>query len=347
MTAHALPAPTPKPFTLWTIVVYAVLALWSVVCVFPIYWLAVTSIKSIAVIDGPPTYIPFVDFMPSLDAWRFVLGDQRETLVPRFINSLVIGVFSTVITLVAACLAIYGLTRLRLVPRLPSLAAVVFAATAFAAVPLSSGVMRWVLAALGMTLLGLSIVLRHSGPLLGRFSLMGFTLATRILPPVILVLPLYLMAQATGLRDTRTAMVLVYTAVNLPVAVWLLQPVLGSRTTEQEEAALLEGATHATILFTILLPMVRAGVAATALLVFLLCWNEYLFAAYLTADTALTLPPWMVGQLSIKEAQVGGEPEEWAHLSAAAIFMAVPPLLLAGFIQRLLARTLVAGRMLR
>jgi multiple sugar transport system permease protein len=128
--------------------------------------------------------------------------------------------------------------------------------------------------------------------------------------------------------------------VNLPVALWLLQPVLGPRATEPEEAAQLDGATHLTILFGILLPMFRGGVMATGVIVFLLCWNEYLFAAYLTSDHALTLPPWMVGQLSMKEAQVGGEVEELAHLSAAAVLMAIPALVFATFAQRVLARSL-------
>ena len=70
----------------------------------------------------------------------------------------------------------------------------------------------------------------------------------------------------------------------------------------------------------------------------MLCWNEYLFAAALTAERALTLTPWAVGQLSMKEAQVGGEPEEWANHSAATPLMATPALLLAALAQRQIAR---------
>ena len=139
---------------------------------------------------------------------------------------------------------------------------------------------------------------------------------TRALPPIVLVIPIYMLAIATGTRDTLIAMVFVYTAINIPVAVWLLLPAFGSRATEQEEAAQLDGASHLAIFFGILLPMLRASMAAAGLVVFLMCWNEYLFASYLTADQALTLPPWAVGQLSMKEAQAGGEAEEWAHLSA-------------------------------
>ena len=85
--------------------------------------------------------------------------------------------------------------------------------------------------------------------------------------------------------------------------------------------------------------MLRASVAAAGFVVFSMCWNEYLFAAYLTADQALTLPPWAVGQLSMKEAQVGGEAEERAYLSAATVLMMLPALALGAFVQRQVTRT--------
>ena len=74
------------------------------------------------------------------------------------------------------------------------------------------------------------------------------------------------------------------------------------------------------------------------LLLFVLCWNEYLFAAFLGSNNALTLPSWMAGQVSIKEAQVGSEAEETAHLAAATVLMAVPLLAAASMIQRFLGR---------
>ena len=149
-------------------------------------------------------------------------------------------------------------------------------------------------------------------------------LATRILPPVAVVLPIYVMAQYTGALDTHFALIFTYTAANLPVAVWLLLPVFGNMATPQEEAAQLDGASHFRIVFTIFLPMVAASTAAVGLVIFILCWNEYLFAAFLTSDKVSTLPPWVMGQMSIKEGQVGDESDAWSQLSAAIIFMVVP-----------------------
>jgi len=83
---------------------------------------------------------------------------------------------------------------------------------------------------------------------------------------------------------------------------------------EQEEAAQLDGASHARIFLTITLPMFMGSISAIGLLVFVQSWNEYLFAVVLATDHAMTLPPWAAGQFSMKEAQAGGEAEEWAHL---------------------------------
>jgi ABC-type glycerol-3-phosphate transport system permease component len=189
-----------------------------------------------------------------------------------------------------------------------------------------------------------AVAMRSCGPSVELQGTLGLLLSSRLLPPAAVVIPLYLMAHGVGLLDTRSALILTYGAVNLPVALWLLQPIFGTRATDQEEAAQLDGAAHLSILFGILLPMIRGALAATAVIVFLLCWNEYLFAALLTSDHALTLPPWMVGQLSMKEAQAGGEAEELAHLSAAAVLMAVPALALATFAHRLLGRSLIGTR---
>lgn len=168
----------------------------------------------------------------------------------------------------------------------------------------------------------------------GQFNLLSGILATRILPPTVLVIPLYIFANWMSMLDSLTALIAVYISVNLPVAVWLIHPIMGTKATEQEEAAQLDGASQLAILVGILMPMKKTALLAVSFVIFLLCWNEYLIAVYLTSDHALTLPPWMVGQLSLKEAQVGGGAEEWAHLSAASIVMILPALAVATVIQK-------------
>jgi multiple sugar transport system permease protein len=276
------------------VITYFILSTWCVVCVFPLYWVLLASLKGEDAIIHGPRFLPFVDFMPTLDAWRFILFDAHENLLQPLYNSLVISAVSTLIVMGSACMMLYALTRLS---------------------PASQPSRKW---------------------------LLWIVLASRILSPACIVIPLYMVAHFAGSLDTQRALIFTYSAINLPVAVWLLLPIIGQRAKEQEEAALLEGVGHLYILWDILLPMILPSVAAVALIIFILGWNEYLFAAFLTTNHASTLTPWMVGQLSLKEAQIGGEPEEWAHLSAATVLMVAPLLLFAGVVQNVLARRTIS-----
>jgi multiple sugar transport system permease protein len=280
--------------------IYALLVFWSLVCLFPLYWIVVTSLKDDPEIMRGPYYLPFVDFTPSLDAWISVLDYANDHLLLRFFNSAVVSITSTLLAVLFGGMAVYGLTRFRYG-------------------------LRWI-------------------PGLSNDSILFAILATRILPPVAVVLPIYVMALYTGALDTHFALIFTYTAANLPVAVWLLLPVFGNMATSQEEAAQLDGASHFRIFLTIFVPMVAASTAAVGLVIFILCWNEYLFAAYLTSDKVSTLPAWIMGQMSIKEAQVGGDGDEWPQLSAAIIFMIVPLLACTAFAQRVLSRMALGRR---
>jgi multiple sugar transport system permease protein len=180
---------------------------------------------------------------------------------------------------------------------------------------------------------------RSSG--FGGKWLYGAALATRILPPFVVALPIYMMAQVTGLLDSRLLLILVYAAINLPMAMWLLLPLIGKTASAQEEAARMDGASTLTIIFEIVFPMVTAGLAAVTLIVFLQCFNEYVLAAILTTDKAMTMPPFLVGQLSVKEAQVGGDAEEWPQFSAVLMLMLVPVLASTAYVQKYLGRLVV------
>ena len=265
---------------------YAALCIWSAVCLFPLYWVAVTSFKDEFAVAKGPFYLPLVDFTPTLAGWDFIFHDREDNLGTRYLNSAVVAVVSTVFTVLIASMAAYGLSRFR------------------------------------------------SGRLLSNHGIGFAILASRVLPPVVLAAPLYMMAQATGTLDTRLALIVTYCAINLPVAFWLLQPVLGPGASEQEEAAVLEGASHLRIFFTIVLPMAASGIATVALLNFVLCFNEYLFASVLVSDHAQTVPPWLVSQISFKESQIIAEGDELSHLSVAILLTVAPLLVITGLVQR-------------
>ena len=278
---------------------YSALAIWSLICIIPLYWLALASIKSVTDLDGRPRFLPFIDFTPDLYAWRFILLDPVESLLPRFFNSLVISAGSAIITLMMAVLSFYGMTRFR-----------------------------------------------SSYFFTDRYRPVIFlvVIALRLVPPALVALPAYLLATQIHIIDTHGLLIGLYSAFNYPFALLLVSPVLRWRTSVEEESARLEGASHLRIITDILLPMNRAHLTTIGLFLFLLSWNEYLFASYLTYHDAETLTQWMVSQLSLKEAQTGGGSEDIAHVAAAAIFMAMPAILLAVSLQRLV-KTLI-GRSL-
>ena len=327
------------------IIIYTLLGLWSLVCLFPLYWIVVTSFKSDSEIMGGPFYLPYVDFTPSLKAWVSVLTYSNDHLVSRFYNSVIVAITSTLLIVSFGGMAVYGLTRFRYEVLWTRLVlfflAVTFVAGAFTVSLIWVQLLSTIVAAL---LLLSAVRLNSGGPTLHNDGILFAILATRILPPIVVVLPVYMMALYTGTLDTHVPLIFGYTAANLPVAVWLLLPVFGNIATPQEEAAQLDGASRFSIFFTIFLPMVAASTAAVGFLIFILCWNEYLFAAYLASDNLSTMPPWVVGQMSIKEAQVGGDGQEWPQLSAAIIFMIAPVLICAGFAQRYLGRLTSWGR---
>ena len=327
------------------IVIYAVLGFWSVVCLFPLYWVVVTSFKGEPEIIEGPFYLPFVDFTPNLKSWVATLTYSNDHLVSRFYNSTIVAICSTLLTVSFGGMAVYGLTRFRYDVRWKRLVlfflAAIFAGIAFV-VP--TVWVQFLFALVTALLLFSAVMLRQTGLTIGNEVILFALLATRILPPIVVVLPLYMMGFYTHTLDTHVPLIFSYTASNLPVAIWLLLPVFGKFATSQEEAAQLDGASRISIFFTIFLPMVAASTAAVGLLIFVLCWNEYLFAAYLASDSVSTMPPWVIGQMSIKEAQVGGDSQEWPQLSAAMIFMVVPVLACAGFAQRYLSGVVSKGQ---
>lgn len=326
-----------KGISIHRVLTYGLLCIWSLICLFPLYWIAIASLKGPLEIDRGPFYLPFVDFEPSIEAWVFVLNDSRETLLRVFLNSTIVAVVSTTLTLLVGGLAVYGLTRFRwAIPWRSIILGMLLAAVAIPVLFFPTYRL------LSLAVLSIAAFLIFSngfsrrGPVMGSGTILVAILATRILPPVVVVLPIYLMAHYSGMLDTRSGLILAYSASNLPVAVWLLHRIFGDSVTDQEESAQIDGASHIRIFIEIFVPMVAASVAAVGLLILILCWNEYLFAAYLSSQHAMTLPPWVVGLMSAKESQVGAEAEEWSHMSAAVVVMVIPILACVVVAQRLL-----------
>lgn len=163
-----------------------------------------------------------------------------------------------------------------------------------------------------------------------------FFLSTRMLPAVASILPLYILIRNLGLLDNITMLAIIYTAMNLPIAVWMIRSFLLELPKEVLEAARVDGATFLVEMRLVILPMIAPGLAATALICFIFAWNEFFFAVTLTVTQAATVPVFLVGFIT-------SEGLFWARLSAAST-MAALPVIIAGWVaQKWLVRGLTLG----
>ncbi|KRE26905.1 sugar ABC transporter permease [Mycobacterium sp. Soil538] len=163
-----------------------------------------------------------------------------------------------------------------------------------------------------------------------------FFMSTKMLPVVAVILPLYVIVSNVGLLDNIWALVILYTAMNLPIAVWMMRSFFLEVPGELLEAASLDGASLWRSVREVILPLVSPGIAATALICVIFAWNEFFFAVNLTAVNAQTMPVYLVGFIT-------GEGQYWAVLSAAATMAALPVILCGWFAQNKLVRGLSFG----
>ena len=154
-------------------------------------------------------------------------------------------------------------------------------------------------------------------------DMMFFFLSTKMLPMIAGLLPIYLIAKATGLLDSILLLVILYTSMNLPIAVWMMRSFLSEIPVEILEAASIDGANLLTIFRRVIIPISGPGIAATALICFIFSWNELLFASVLTSTQAITAPVFLTSFVTSQGLFL-------AKVCAAALAVSFP-VLVAGF----------------
>jgi multiple sugar transport system permease protein len=237
--------------------IYGVLILWAIICLFPIYWTLTTSFKMAPnVMKG--NMVPWVDYNPSWlgfrslglspDTWG-AESTVRDEFLKRFWNSTVTAFVSSTLAVILGSLAAYGLSRFSY----------------------KFGYMK-------------------------NDDISFFFLSQLILPPVVLALPFLVLYKALGLLDTTVGLILLYTLTVLPIVIWIMRDQFAGIPTELEEAAMVDGLGVWGAFFTIILPIALPGMVAAFILSLVLTWNEYFFAALLTSTHANTLPVMVASQ---------------------------------------------------
>ena len=163
-----------------------------------------------------------------------------------------------------------------------------------------------------------------------------FFISTKFLPPVGIIVPIYIIINNLGLLDNIVALLIMYTAMNLPIAIWMLRSFFEEIPPDVVQAARVDGADVWTEMTRIILPMVAPGLTATVFIGAIFAWNEFFFAVSLTATRAATVPMFMIGFVT-------SEGLFWAKLAAAGTMAMLPVVLVGWLAQRQLVRGLSLG----
>ena len=292
-----------KPTRLQRIGFWAALAVVIVFFLFPLYWILVSSIKVRAdVISRVPTFIPFVQFEPTLQNYSDILiGGSIESSTgvrasadvsefrSRLINSVIISGASTLLAVLLGTLAAYAFSRFR--------------------IPAEN-------------------------------DLMFFILSTRMLPPIVVLIPVFLLFSSLNLRDGYPGIILLYTSVNLPFVVWMMKGFFDEIPVEYEEAAMVDGYSRLQAIWKIVIPEAIPAMAATAVFSALVSWNEFVFANLLNRTYAATVPPYL-------NSIIGVGAVEWGRLAAGSVVFVIPIVIFTFLVRNHLLRGVTFGAVRR
>jgi multiple sugar transport system permease protein len=226
---------------------------------------------------------------------KYVYKETNEKVVRtgdlprRYLNSVIVAIFTTALTIVMGTLTAYGFSRFNVK---------------------------------------------------GKDFSMFFILSTRMLPPVVVVIPMFLLFRTVGLTDTHLGLILLNTCFNVSFAVWVLKGFIDEIPTEYEEAAMVDGYTRFQVFMKIVLPQAVTGIAATAVFVFIFVWNEYAFAFLLSRKTAQTVPAWLPYQM-------GTLGYDWGAAAAGTFLFLLPAMIFTIILRKHLVRGISFGAIRR
>ncbi|MBC8171263.1 MAG: carbohydrate ABC transporter permease [Anaerolineae bacterium] len=323
----------PSPF--WKVFSYLVLFFWTIVVLFPLYWLLITAFKAPIDVQSGPKYLPFIDFQPSLYGWNEVFTLLNP--VRQYLNTINIGIFSSVLAIIIGASASYALNRFVYHPK-PGLILTFILCVAGMILLIALKIPWYIAVVAGLAvflLLAQTIGKRMKGSM-GNSDIAFWLVSQRMLPPVAVIIPIYVMFQSVSLLNTHAALIIAYTAANLPLAIWFLRDYFSGIPIELEESAFIDGATRYQVLWRIILPLSMPGLVATFLIVLVFAWNEYTLALFLTGAETQTMPLLVAGQNATRGPQ-------WWNISVLVILMIAPLIGMAIALERYISRGILVG----
>lgn len=268
---------------------YAAITVWSVFVAAPLLWAVTTSFKTANGVTGGPTYIPWLQYQPSLQGWRSLFGGAGGIdIVGPYIDSIIVTLSATAISIVLGTLAAYGLSRYD-----------------------------------------------YRMGFVKNSDIIFFFISQRIMPPIVLSIPFFLMLQFLGLLDSKLGLILVYVALLLPIAVWIMVDFFDGVPRQIDEMAMLDGLKPFEAFWKVVLPNSLPGILVAAMFCLIFGWNDFFFAFTLTFTDTQLLPVAVVA--------LNSSVTPWWSLSASALVSVLPLIVIAFFVEKLLSRGTLAG----
>lgn len=332
---------TPNPFRPspgWMIFSYLILGIWSFIVLFPLYWLVVTAFKLPIDVNIGPKFIPFVDYQPSDHAWQYLLVESGNLVTRPYFNTILVATVSSVLALLIGAAASYSLARFTYRPKIGLIVTFLLCAVLATVLILAVG-LAWPVAlviALAVYFMIANTIGRRFQRSLGNDDIAFWIISQRMLPPVAVIIPIYVLFQQLSLLNTHAALIITYTAVNLPLVIWFLRDYFQSIPIELEESAFIDGANRYQVLFRIVLPLAVPGIIATFLIVLVFAWNEYTLALFLSGADTQTMPLLVAAQNATRGPQ-------WWNISVLVMLMVGPIIIMAITLERFIARGLLIG----
>ena len=270
---------------------YLFIGLWSMFVVAPFLWALSTSFKDFNSVTGGATYIPWVDFEPSLEGWRVLLRSPAQggvNIVEPYFNSIAVTCSASFISIFLGTLAAYALSRFTF----------------------KAGFIK-------------------------NSDITFFFISQRIMPPIVLSIPFFIMLGKLGLLDSMVGLVMVYVVLLMPIAVWIMVDFFNKVPREIDETALIDGCNPYQALYKVVLPNSVPGLIVAGMFCMIFGWTDFFFAFILTFTEVQLLPVAIVA--------LNSSITPWWSLSASALVSVAPLIVVAFIVERYLSKGNLSG----
>jgi len=270
---------------------YLIITLWSLFVIAPFLWALSTSFKDFNSVTGGATYIPWLQFEPSLEGWKVLVRSPAKggvDIIEPYFNSIFVTCTASLISIILGTLAAYALSRFKF----------------------KAGFIK-------------------------NNDITFFFISQRIMPPIVLSIPFFLMLGFLGLLDNLFGLILVYIVLLMPIAVWIMVDFFNKLPQEIDETALIDGCNPYQAFFKVVVPNSIPGLIVAGLFCIIFGWIDFFFAFILTFTEVQLLP--------VKIVALNSSVTPWWSLSASALVSVAPLIVVAFIVERYLSKGNLSG----